>query len=202
MVGGERFAFDEYNEKNGAKKEDEMHGEKYYRHFYHHNEGKNLVDYREKVKHHKDLEHLGELGVVPANTYALVLLQFFSSCNSNCYSFSIPYYQNRNLIVLCQYEKYEAKKDQEHAYSYKGKEEIDVAAAVRAKRFAFHEYHAKKEDKKEDKEEKQHYHLFYHCKENEEAIDYKEEKHHKYLEHLGKLAVGIPNAYSLVFLNS
>ncbi|XP_021602877.1 uncharacterized protein LOC110607907 isoform X20 [Manihot esculenta] len=166
MVGAERFAFDEYNEKNGAKKEDEMHGEKYYRHFYHHNEGKNLVDYREKVKHHKDLEHLGELGVVPANTYAL-------------------------------YEKYEAKKDQEHAYSYKGKEEIDVAAAVRAKRFAFHEYHAKKEDKKEDKEEKQHYHLFYHCKENEEAIDYKEEKHHKYLEHLGKLAVGIPNAYSL-----
>ncbi|XP_021596602.1 uncharacterized protein LOC110603184 isoform X3 [Manihot esculenta] len=88
------------------------------------------------------------------------------------------------------HDKNEAKKDQEHASSYEGKEETAAMSAVGAERFAFNEYHEKKEAKKEIEEihgKKPHY-LLYHYKESNEAIDYKEEeKRLKHLEHLGKL---------------
>lgn len=74
------------------------------------------------------------------------------------------------------------------------------AAAVGAERFAFDE---KKETKKEEvvRGNKQ-YHHFYHHKEGRSVADYKEEKHHRHFENLGKLDAITVDTYALVLLNS
>lgn len=141
-----------------------------------------------------------------ARAHALVLL-YFCHLVIIIYYFSITDYQNRfvNMLILCQHEKREAEKAQEHAYNCEGNEKIVAMSAIEAKGFTFHEHHEKKEAKKKDEEEheKNHRHLFYHQKESKENIDYKvEEKHHKLLEHLSKLSAGVTGDYALVFLNS
>ncbi|KAK2420654.1 abscisic stress-ripening protein [Trifolium repens] len=49
--------------------------EEKHHHLFHHDEKKSgfveEVDYKKQEKHHKNLEHLGELGTVAAGTYAL-----------------------------------------------------------------------------------------------------------------------------------
>jgi hypothetical protein len=51
--------------------------EEKHHHLFHHDEKKSgfveEVDYKKQEKHHKNLEHLGELGTVAAGTYALVI---------------------------------------------------------------------------------------------------------------------------------
>ena len=63
---------------------------------------------------------------------------------------------------MFQHEKYQAKKEPEHAHKDKIEEEIAATVAVGAGGYALHEHHEKKEAKKEEEKEhgKKHHHLF------------------------------------------
>lgn len=73
----------------------------------------------------------------------------------------------------------------DHVHIHKIKTQIGAVAVVGAEEFTFHEHHEKKVSK-----------------ESEEAIDYKEGKRRKHLEHVDKLGVIVVGANTLVLLNS
>lgn len=196
MLGAKGFTFHGHHVKKEAKKDDEVeHENKQYHHFYLHKEGENVVDYKEE-KHQKHFQNFAKPDAVEAGAYTLVLLDSWSFYNNNvldCILWIWIY-----LIYLCQYEKHKENRVSENSYSYMIKKELATAAAIGTERFAFHEYHGKKEVKDEDEATRKKHHN----KESEEAIGYKKvEQHHNHLEHLGKLDAGVTSIYSLVILN-